>query len=205
MHQCRLATSLLTVTVWGLLSTSVGCPGRFADGPPRSNRMRAGHAPTPYTTDELRKACRTGVWRLYRVATTGRPSSYRILWFKRADKAGAVVVSAMTDMKGRPFGEQLRLKVLWKGLQSHGSFPAGATTIRTEKRTTPAGTFDCWRYEVVRRVAGRREVRRLWFAKKLPGPPVDLVRRVNGKVVQRMTLVGRGRSRSAPRPITPAR
>jgi len=129
---------------------------------------------------------------LYRVATRGRPPSYRILRFEKANATGVVVVSAMTDLKGRPFGEQRRVNVRWKGLQSHGSFPAGATTIRTEKRTTPAGTFDCWRYEVERRVPGGQEVRQFWFAKGLPGPPVDLIQRVDGKVVQRMTLVSAG-------------
>jgi len=184
----------------GLAMASVGCPNRFADGPPRANRLRPGHAPTPFSADEIRKGCRAGVWRLYRVAAAGRPPSYRILRFDRANEAGVIVVSAMTDMKGRPFGEQRRVKALWKGLQSHASFPAGATTIRTEKRTTPAGTFVCWRYDVVGRLAGQREVKRFWFAKNLPGPPVDLERRVGGRVVQRMTLVGTGRSSPAPRP-----
>lgn len=182
-----------------------GCPGRFADGPPASNRLRSGHAPTPFSADEIRKSCQAGVWRLYRVRTLGRSDSYRILRFERTSEAGVIVVSAMTDIKGQPFGEQRRVKALWKGLQSHASFPAGATSIRTEKHTTPAGVFECWRYDVRRRVAGRWDHKRFWFAKGLPGPPVDLVRRVDGRVVLRMTLVGAGpkprpRPRLKPRP-----
>lgn len=200
MCLCRLGTWLLSVLLCGLGMQSAGCPRRFVDGPPRANRLRSGHAPTPFSADEIRKSCRVGVWRLYRVTAVGRRPSYRILRFERAVEAGVIVVSAMTDMKGRPFGEQRRVKALWKGLQSHASFRAHATTIRTERRTTPAGTFECWRYDVVGRVAGRREVKRFWFAKSLPGPPVDLVRRVEGRLVQRMTLVGTGRSRPSPRP-----
>lgn len=194
------------VALGGVLCGTTGCARRFAQGPPAKNRLRSGHAPTPFSADELRQSCRAGGWRLYRVQIARRPDSYRILRFERATRVGVIVMSAMTDMKGRPFGEQRRVKVLWKGLQSHASFPARATSIRTEKRTTPAGTFECWRYDVTRRVAGRRDHKRFWFAKKLPGPPVELVRRVDGRVVLRMTLVGAGRSepggarRPRPRP-----
>ena len=93
MQSCRLVTRVLPVTLCGLVTASLGCPGKFADGPPGANRMRTGHAPTPFSVDELRKSCREGVWRLYRVATAGRPPSYRILRFERANKAGTIVVS----------------------------------------------------------------------------------------------------------------
>ncbi len=182
-----------SLLVWVLLSWA-GCPRRFVDGPPAVNRLRSGHAPTPFSADELRDSCRAGVWRLYRVEARGRAPSYRILRFELASKAGVIVVSSMTDMKARPFGEQRRLKVLWKGLQSHASFPAGATTIRTEKHVTPAGVFECWRYDVKQRVEGRSEHKRFWFAKKLPGPPVDLIRFMDGKPIMRMTLMGTGRT-----------
>lgn len=200
MCLCCAGTRLLPVLLGGFLAASAGCPRRFVDGPPRANRLRSGHAPTPFSAAQIRKSCQAGVWRLYRVSAAGRPASYRILRFERANAAGVIVVSAMTDLKGKPFGEQRRVKSLWKGLQSHASFPARATTIRTERRTTPVGTFECWRYDVEIRHGSRREVRRLWFAKKLPGPPVDLVRRVDGRVVLRMTLVSMGRDRRTSRP-----
>lgn len=183
-----------------ILLELAGCPRRYPQGPPPENRLRPGHAPTPFSADELRQGCGAGTWRLYRVQTAGRPDSYRILRFERSSAAGVVVVSSMTDMRGRPFGEQRRVQVRWKGLQSHASFSASATSITTDKRATSAGTFECWRYDVKTRLRGRSEHKRLWFAKKLPGPPVALVRRVDGAVVLRMTLVGAGRARPAPRP-----
>ncbi len=162
--------------------------------------MRAGHAPTPFSAAQIRKRCQPGVWRLYRVTAQGRPPGYRILRFERANEAGVIVSSARTDLHGVPVGEQRRVRSPWKGLQSHASFRARATTIRTERRTTPAGTFECWRYDVTDRAEGHREVKHLWFAKKLPGPPVDLIRRVDGKIVLRMTLIATGPSRPRPRP-----
>ncbi len=162
--------------------------------------MRSGHAPTPFSAAQIRQSCQPGVWRLYRVTAQGRPPGYRILRFVRANEAGVIVSSAMTDLHGVPVGEQRRVRSLWKGLQSHASFRARATIIRTERRTTPAGTFECWRYDVTHRVLGHREVKQLWFAKKLPGPPVDLIRRIDGKIVLRMTLISSGRSGSRPAP-----
>jgi hypothetical protein len=192
----------MTVLTAILVVAAAGCPRGPVDRPPRANRMRSGHAPTPFSAAQIRDGCRAGAWRLYRVAAVGHPASYRRLRFERASPAGAVVVSTMTDLQGRPYGEQRGVKALWKALQSHASFPARATDIRTERRVTPAGAFECWRYEVVGRVAGRREVRRFWFAKKLPGPPVDLERRIDGRVVLRMVLLraGQGESVLHPRP-----
>ncbi len=186
----------------GMLLVATGCRRGPVDSPPRANRMRAGHAPTPFSAAQIRKSCQPGVWRLYRVTAQGRPPSYRILRFERANEAGVIVSSAMTDLKGVPFGEQRRVRSLWKGLQSHASFRARVTTIRAQRRTTPAGTFECWRYDVTDRARGRPEVKHLWFAKKLPGPPVDLIRRIDGKIVLRMTLISTGRSGPAPRPAS---
>jgi hypothetical protein len=183
----------------GVLLASTGCPRGPVDSPPRANRMRSGHAPTPFSADQIRKTCQPGVWRRYRVTAQGRPVSVRTLRFERANQTGVIVASTMTDLKGAPVGEQRRVRSPWKGLQSHASFRARSTTIRTERRTTPAGTFECWRYDVTQRVGSHREVRQLWFAKTLPGPPVELIRRIDGKIVLRMTLVSKGRSRPTSR------
>jgi hypothetical protein len=77
----------------------------------------------------------------------------------------------------------------WRDLQAHASYPEIATEIAADRIEVPAGTYDCWRYEVVIPEEGGTEVTRAWFAKDLPGPPVRMLREVAGVSVFSMTLV----------------
>ena len=59
--------------------------------------------------------------------------------------------------------------------------------------------------EVLSEAGSKRVVKRLWFAKSLPGPPINFDQLVDGKQVFRMTLVARGRgsTKLPPRPARP--
>lgn len=81
---------------------------------------------------------------------------------------------------------------LWTDLQSHASFPAEQTEIRTAAITTPAGTFECWVYEVSDKKKNPSGIQRYWFAKKLPGPPVVFEEEQGEKVVYKMTMLKTG-------------
>ena len=91
------------------------------------------------------------------------------------------------DVKGTALGETRRVKTPWAELQKHGSFPAAQTTIASESRTVPAGTFECWRYEVRSESSGRPSVQRFWFAKETAGPPIHMEVEADGRLQSTMT------------------
>ena len=65
---------LLSIVLLSLASlTSLSC--RSASFPPDENRTREDHAPTPFSADEIRRACPQGRWNLYEMASTGKPTS----------------------------------------------------------------------------------------------------------------------------------
>ena len=200
----RCAPGLALAVALAALTAALGLTGcpkpgdRGTDRPPRENRLQPGHAPTPFTADQIRKACPDGHFRKYRVEVEGKPAFFRILRFEKGTPRSTGFVSQQLDAKGRPFGEQRRTRALWKVLQAHASFPEPATRIRTVSLTTPAGTFQCWLYEVRTTQGGQPHLQRYWFAKSLPGPPVQFDHLVAGKRVFRMVLVSRGRLRPTP-------
>ncbi len=203
---------LLGLTLVGALGA--GCPragGTATTRPPAANRVRDGHAPTPFDAEQIREACSPGHFRLYRVEVPGRPKLYRVLRFGQRTEEATTFISRQLDADGHPFGEQRRTRARWKALQAHASFPESRTTIRPTRHTTPAGTFDCWLYEVRELRDGhrghhRRRLRRYWFAKQLPGPPIQLDQRVGGRLTLRMVLVAYGKGShiagGTPRPRT---
>jgi hypothetical protein len=132
------------------------------------------------------------------VEVPGKPLLFRVLAFENGSEESTELVSTQVDSKGRPFGEQRQLRARWKALQAHASFPKGVTTIRAVTVVTAGGVFPSWLYEV--RGRGGQEVERYWFAKSLPGPPVQYERHVAGKLAFRMTLVSHGVRRPTPAP-----
>jgi hypothetical protein len=49
--------------------------------------------------------------------------------------------------------------------------------------------FECWLYVVSSEKEGKKDVKRFWFAKTLPGPPICYEQTVDGTLTFRMTLV----------------
>lgn len=195
----QVSLSGLALALAFFAGAGAGCPARSArapDHPSMKNRMRPGHAPTPFSASEIRKACPPGHSRRYLVEIPDRPPLLRVLSFEGGTDDSTEFVSSQTDTKGRPFGEQRRVRARWTALQAHASFPRAATTIKAVTVITPAGAFPSWLYEVRGRTPG--EIDRYWFAKALPGSPVQYERREAGKLVFRMVLLGLGRPRPAP-------
>lgn len=157
--------------------------------PPEKNRMKPDHAPTPFSAEEIRDACPTGRWTKYHIQVAGHPDTYQLSTFIDSDNEGTGFESVSLDMDGKPKGEKQTARANWKELQGHASFPQKDTQITSESYTTPSGTYDCWLYVVTREKEGKKDVKRFWFAKSLPGPPVCYEQTVNGKLTFRMTLV----------------
>ncbi len=151
-------------------------------------RLKPGDAPTPYTADEIRKACpegRTDVFRSEDVAGV----KIKTMKFAKCDENGAEIETTVTKEDGSPLASKTT-KATWKELQAHGSFPEKDATITEEKVEVPGGKFDCLLYTVVQKMAGAGTVTmRMYFPKDRAGPPVKVTSESDGKVVFTMTLV----------------
>ncbi|MEM7167292.1 MAG: hypothetical protein AAF581_17660 [Planctomycetota bacterium] len=154
-----------------LVSVASGC----ASLPPDSNRMSPEMAPTPYSAAELRAGCPDG--RVVRLQGTapGSKTPTTDFHFTDGDAEGVTVSGERTT---------------WEELQSHASFPEESVTITTDSRMIPDGEYECWLY-TVRTTDGddNRIERRMWFARALPGPPIDMEIDINDQPFFSMTMI----------------
>ncbi len=169
-----------------------------ADLPPESNRMRPDHLPTPFSAEELKAWNVPGYQTTYLVEAEGRePLTVLTQWLPSEGGKGVFVSQEMSS-RGELLGKPQKASADWKELQSHASFPVSATQVSTVEIEVPAGKFTCWRYDVERPVpSGEGEPKTLvmsfWFARDLPGPPVLMQHRLEGRVTMTMTLLSHKR------------
>ncbi len=168
-----------------LLLPVAAAPDEKPESDPR--RVKPGDAPTPYTADEIRKACPAGLANVFRAESRGQVV-LRTQKFLKCDEKGAEIEFVMSKEDGTEARSQTKF-LTWKELQSHASFPEAETKITEETIEVPAGKFDCWLYAVTQNAAGKQVKRSFHFAKNLPGPPVKMVVEVDGKVDSTMTLL----------------
>ena len=127
-----------------------------------------GHAPTPFTADEIRMGCPQG--RQVTVVHLGpdETSEYWTTTFAKTDQETALLINQQVGEDGQPLGGASELVATWDELQAHASFPAINTTISEVEVATPIGQMHCLLYEVT----DGPTTKRLWFAKSLPGLPI---------------------------------
>jgi hypothetical protein len=147
--------------------------------------LEPGHAPTPFTADEIRAATKVGkeIWR--RVETAGEQPFQLVSRYVECDDTGAALERFRLSLDGSPLGEPAVIRATWLDLQGHASFPAEDTTIESERIETAIGELDCLRYTV--RDGTTDEV--FWFAKDFPGMPIRQLTRVGGQVVTTVSLL----------------
>lgn len=130
--------------------------------------LQAGHAPTPFTADEIRAAAPSG----YSVETVteinGDVIGRQRTVFTDATPEGVLMVSAALDESGAMTDDRRQLQVTWSDLQAHASFPADVTTVSDETIVSPLGTVACLRYDV----AGPDHTNVFWFSPAHPGMPI---------------------------------
>jgi len=144
-----------------------------------------GHAPTPFTADEIRAATRVGKTSRRVIEVAGEAPYQRVTRYVACDETGALLEQSLLSLDGSPLGEPELDPVTWLDLQTHASFPADRTTIESERIETPLGELDCLRYTV--RDGTSENV--FWFATDFPGMPIHYVTRVDGQVVSTVTVV----------------
>ena len=142
----------------------------------------------PFTAKEIRGA--TGEGREYRFRIdTPEGSTLRRSRFSDVTDAGATIETGAIDDAGNPLGTPRVSSTTWAALRAHADFPREATTIEDVTVDVPAGHFDAWLYTVRKSEDGVEVVSRFWFAKALPGAPVQAEITRGGTRVMRMTLV----------------
>jgi hypothetical protein len=136
--------------------------------------IHPGHAPTPFTADEIRQGCPRGRTVTARTEAAGEPDRVDITVFVETDEEGALLES-----NGR------RHRVSWSELQSHASFPESMTTITDDLIETPLGQMECLGYRAV----SADTISTFWFAKDRPGMPVLFTTETNGALVSTTMVI----------------
>lgn len=150
--------------------------------------MTSGHAPTPFTAEQIRRGCPDGRQIAFRIRQEGQPELHNRMRFDDGDEGGASVESTMLTATGTTIGEPQRARSSWSELQAHASFPITQTTIiPVDDVGSELGPMPGWLYRV-RQADGGTKL--LWFATSLPGPPVRMIERDgHGHAVLEMTMV----------------
>ena len=153
--------------------------------PPESHRLRPDHLPTPFSAAQIRDGCPPGRTIRLREESAGEEPTFRRIVFTEVDAEASVQELQSTDADGTPLGEVSLGRATWLDLQRHASQPADATTVAEVRLALPFGEFDCWLYTVS---APDAELR-FWFAKELPGMPVQIEQRVDGSLATRSLMI----------------
>ena len=153
-------------------------------------RLKPDHARTPFTAAQIREACPEGRTSTYRLEVPKQDPVLQPFRFVDCDEKGCKLEVAVRKAgEPPPRSRPAVSKKTWKELQAHASFPEKETEITEETITVPAGKFVCLLYTVTKKTGSAETVSRYYFAKKLPGPPVRLLRTVDGKSAFTLTLV----------------
>jgi len=196
MKNLPIRTVLLSIFIIAAFFVFI-VPGQLAGAgpgkPPEANRMKPGHAPTPFSAEEIRSGCPRDRKIVFQVEVSGQPVLYRTTIFVTVNPDDTVLETVTTGTDGKKVGKKQMMTAKWKDLQAHASFPEKQTEIRSENYTTPAGIFDCWLYVVTTQKNGKRNVQCYWFAKSLPGPPICVEETADGRLAYRLTMLKTGR------------
>jgi hypothetical protein len=150
--------------------------------------IKADHAPTPFSAEQIRSGCPKGRKIVFQVESSGKALMFQSVEFLTCEKDKVVYEIVTRGVDGKQMGPRKMITGTWEDLQSHTSFPKDQTIITSESYTAPAGTFDCLRYTVT----GKSGVKRFWFAKTMPGPPLAFEEKVNDRVTMKMAMLKTG-------------
>ena len=127
------------------------------------------------------------VGRTYKVLVEvdGAEPFVRVLRYVWTNERSATTERWRESLDGARIGDIEERDTTWLRLQGQASFPAEQTTIEADTIETPLGVMDCLMYTV--RDGGT--VKRLWFARHLPGVPVKVIVKEGGAVVSTVTMV----------------
>jgi len=127
--------------------------------------------PHPFSADEIREEWIVGFQLKLRRVMQGTESVER--WtVVSADPDGVEIESAALDGDGHVLGQASLARSTWVELRDHATFPAARAERADATRDTALGTLDGWVYTVQEDDDGT--VSEFFFAKDLPGAPVEM-------------------------------
>jgi hypothetical protein len=147
--------------------------------------MEAGHAPTPFLADEIRMGAPVGRTIRLLVEVDGAEPFVRVQRYVWTNSRSATTERWRETVDGERVGRVEERDTDWRRMQAQASFPAEQTSIEPDTIETPLGTIDCLRYTV----REGETIKRLWFARHLPGMPVKVVVKEEGRVVSTVTMI----------------
>lgn len=157
----QLARSLAVERIYETTLTPVETPS-----PPHV--LFDGHAPTPFTADQIRGASPAGHTTKVLIETKDNAPIIRTTTFVVVDDNEAeleFVEASATDPSVHITGGS---RVRWEDLQAHASFPLDRVEVADETIELPWGELECLRYTV----SDESGTTIHWFAKAHPGMPV---------------------------------
>lgn len=145
------------------------------------------HLPLPFTADQICAEWVEGFSLVMRSRTPEGESRSR--WtVVAADGESVEIEFAALDAEGVAVGEPARQPSTCAELRDHALFPAATASRLETSRDTPLGRLDGWLY-LVRQEDG--EVNELFFAKDLPGAPVESRTLAGDEVLEELVQVER--------------
>lgn len=158
--------------------------GSAADRDPADpDRLR-----TPFTAEQIRSEWVEGLELTIHFEGPEGPSLQR--WtVVGADADGVDIAYEGLDPSGAPEGQPVIERATWSQLRDHASYPAGQASRQRARRESGLGALDGWLYTVRDEEAGT--VTELFFADRLPGPPVEMVTRRGDEQLARMRQTAR--------------
>jgi hypothetical protein len=162
---------------------------RPSAAPPAAPDPEADRAPTPFTAAQIRDASKAGRSFEFVVEKPDAPPFRERMVFVLVSPERATIAIDVLDPEGKRAAEPQLSESTWNELRLHASFLRQTTTIAEERNDTPAGSFDCKRYTVVEQTPEGELRRVLWFAKDLPGPPIEVRVELRGELVSDTTLL----------------
>ncbi len=176
----------------------LGCP----KAPPFEPQVQTGGEPvpalqpapegamteSPFSPGELRAGFVVGTKIVLSIKTPG--GEVHEHWeIVAADDAGMTIATKIYTPEGTLLKDEGAATSTWAELALHAVFPAAQTAREEVVYESAFGTLPCWKYTVVDPTADT--VKRLYFAKTMPGPPV-FMSVVEGKgTVMEFTMLSR--------------
>jgi hypothetical protein len=159
------------------------------EAPPPPPDPEAGRAPTPFTVAELRAATPEGRSLTFLVEGPGKAPFQKRYRFLAVDDERATVATELLDDDGKVFGKPEMVSSTWDELRMQASWPKEQVTVTDVTAETPAGSFACRRYVVTERTDEGEKRTTAHYARSLPGPPIELLVELDGKLQVSMTLL----------------
>jgi hypothetical protein len=141
-------------------------------------------APYPFTASEIRAGCPLGRVIDYRIEKAGAPPRGERWAFTPAGEDSVTITTTALDAQGNPTGVPEAQTAKWAELHEHAHFPRATTKVSEESLTVRAGTFAVLKYVVT----NADDVKTVWFARSLAGPPVKVEAVHGGQTVMTMTM-----------------